>query len=284
MKLKRIRLKRKQAAAAGAKPGGRGKKLGRRALKGAGLLLVALVVVLAAYELTGSDDKEQVAGPPPVRVRVLEPGTFQASHAFAPYYVVPDKRVASPADLSEAARNRFVTRPKAALAKGGQAGSPQIVRLELRSTTSDPVTVEGVKFDVVSDARPLKGWFTAQPACSLQRVRVARGSLDGRRTVRYVDTRGVSSRKLALALDRKRPAVLELQAATSAHRVAWTARLSISRDGGAVQTVTVDDDGAPFRVTSARDARGYAPTFGATGIDGFARNRAWDHGRITGCS
>lgn len=278
MKLKRIKLKRKRA---GAKPGGR--RLGRRALQLGGLVLVALAVMLAAYELTGSKDDEQAAGPPPVLVRVLAPGTFQASHAYAPYYVVPDKRVASPAALSEAARNRFVTRPAAALAKGGLAGSPQIVRLELRSTTDDPVTVEGVRFDVISDARPLKGWFTAQPACSLQRVRVARGSLDGRRTVRYVDAKGASSRKLALALDRKRPAVLELQAATSGHRVAWTARLSVSRNGAAAQTVTVDDGGAPFRVTSARSSRGYAPTFGATGIDGFARDRSWDRGRITGC-
>ena len=283
MKLKRIKLKRKKGGAAGTKAGGRGKKVGKRVAQGGGVLLVALGVVIAAYELKGSDDIEQVAGPPPVRVRVLEPGSFQAAHAFAPYYVVPDKRVASPADLSKAATNRFVTRPEAALAKGGQAGSPQIVRLELRSTTNDPVTVEGVTFDVVSDARPLKGWFTAQPGCSFERVRVARGSLDGKRTVRYLDTQGASSRKFALALDRKRPAVLELQAATSRHRVAWTARLSISRDGAAAQTVTVDDNGAPFRVTSARNARGYAPTFGATGIDGFARDRSWDRGRITGC-
>ncbi|HTN23639.1 MAG TPA: hypothetical protein VL120_06595 [Solirubrobacteraceae bacterium] len=283
MKLKRIRLKRKKGTAGAAKAGGRGKKLGKRVLKAGGVLLVALVVVIAAYELQGSDDTEQIAGPPPVRVRVLAPGTFQAAHAYAPYYVVPDKRLASPAGLSEAATNRFVTRPEAALAKGGQAGSPQIVRLELRSTTNDPVTVVGVKFDVVSDARPLKGWFTAQPACSFARVRVVRGSLDGRRTVRYVDAKGASSRKLALALDRTRPAVLELQAATSRHRVAWTARLAVSRDGAAAQTVKVDDNGAPFRVTSARSARGYAPTFGATGIDGFARDRSWDRGRITGC-
>jgi hypothetical protein len=77
--------------------------------------------------------------------------------------------------------------------------------------------------------------------------------------------------------------VLELQATARAHRVAWTARLAISRDGATPQTVTVDDHGAPFRVTSARSARGYAPTFGATGISGFHRSRAWDGGRVTGC-
>lgn len=264
---------------------GKLKKVGSRGAKIGGVLLVALVVMLVAYELHGSDNAaDVVVGPPPARVTVLAPGTFQASHVFAPYYVVPDTRVSSPAKLSRAATNRFVTRPEAALAKGAQSGSPQIVRLQLRSTTSDPVTLEGVSADVVSDARPLKGWFTAQPACSLHRVRVARVSLDGpRRGVHYVDAKGVSSRRLSLPLDRVRPTVLELQASARAHRVAWTARLAISRGGAPAQTVTVDDHGAPFRVTSARSARGYAPTFGATGISGFTRDRAWDGGRITGC-
>jgi hypothetical protein len=285
--MKRVRLKRpklRKSAKPGGKPGKRGGRLRRRGIEIGAALLVAVVVVLVAYEIKGSDDDADVAGPPPVTVRVLAPGTFQAAHALAPYYVVPDKRVASPADLSEASTNRFFTRPEAALSKGGQAGSPQVVRLELRSTTDDPVTVEGVSVDVVSDARPLKGWFTAQPTCDFKRVRVARISLDSRRrAVRYVSAAGASSRKLSLPLERARPAVLELQAATRRKRVAWVARLSVSHDGAAAQTVTVDDGGEPFRVTSARDSRGYAPAFGATGISGFTRDRAADGGRVTGC-
>ena len=276
--MKRIRLKGLKKV--------RFKKLGKRGVKVAGVLLVALVVVLVAYEITGSDDDGAgVAGPPPVTIRVLPAGTFQAAHAFAPYYVVPDKRVASPADLSDAATNRFVTRPEAALSKGAQAGSPQIVRLELRSTTDDPVTIEGVSVDVVSDARPLKGWFTAQPSCTFERVRTARISLDARRPgVRYVDAKGASTRRLSLPLTQARPAVLELQAATRRKRVAWVARLAVSHDGAAAQTVIVDSGGGePFRVTAARDSRGYAPAFGATGISGFTRDRAWDRGRVTGC-
>jgi hypothetical protein len=260
------------------------KKAGKRVAQGGGVLLVAAGGMLVAYELLGPSDKEVVAGPPPVKVRVLAPGSFDSAHAYAPYYVVPDKRFASPAKLSEAATNSFFTRPEAALSKGAQAGSPQIVRLQLRSTTDEPVTVEGVSFRVVSDARPLKGWFTAQPACSRVRVRVARLSLDSRRrAVRYVDAKGGSSRALSLALTRTAPSVLELQAATKSRRVAWTAQLSISRNGGRSQKLNVDDGGHPFRVTSARASRGYAPEFGATGITGFARDRSWDGGRIKGC-
>jgi hypothetical protein len=259
------------------------KKVGKRLGQGAVVLLGAAVVMLIAYELKGSDDTE-IAGPPPMTVRVLAPGSFQSDHAYAPYYVVPDARVASPAKLSKAATNRFVTRPEAALSKGGQAGSPEIVRLELRSTTADPVTVEGVSFDVVSSARPLQGWFTAQPACSLQPVRLAKVTLDGRRRgVRYVDANGASSSALSLPLKRSAPAILELQVVARRHRVAWTAALSVSHAGAAPQTVSVDDGGQPFRVTSPRSSRGYAARFGATGISGFVRDRSWDGGRIKGC-
>lgn len=258
------------------------KRVAKRLAQGAGVLLLAAGGLLAANEVVSSDDEP--SGPPPVRVRVLAPGTFAAAHAYAPFYVVPAKRVKSPAGLSRAATNGFVTRPEAALDKGALAGSPQVVRLELRSTTADPVTVESVGFEVVSDARPLRGWFTAQPACEFERVRVARLNLDKERSkARYVDAKGASSSKLGLALDRSEPVMLELQAATRNRRIAWTATVSVSRDGGPAQTVTVDDSGQPFRVTSARASRGYAATFGATGVSGFARERSWDRGAIRGC-
>ncbi|MCA1656970.1 MAG: hypothetical protein LC713_04570 [Actinobacteria bacterium] len=258
------------------------KRIGRRLGQALGVLVLAAAGLLVANEILGSDD--QAAGPPPLRVRTLAPGTFASSHPFAPYYVVPSKRVRSPAKLSRTATSRFVTRPEAALAKGALAGSPQVVRLELRSTTDDPVTVDGVSFDVVSDARPLRGWFTAQPACSFERVPVARLNLDSRRArPRYIDADGKGSRELALELDRSTPVMLELQAATRSRRVAWRATLSVSRDGGPSQTLSVDDSGSPFRVTSVRSSRGYAPTFGATGISGFSRVRSWDRRGVSGC-
>jgi hypothetical protein len=252
----------------------------RRAAQSGGILLLAAGVLLLANALVLSDD---AVVPAPVRVRVLAPGTFESAHPYAPYYVVPRSRIADPSKLSRAATNRFVTRPEAALAKGALPGSPQVVRFELRSTTKARVTVGGVRFHVVSTARPVKGWFTAQPACTQTRVRVARVNLDARpQTVRYVDASGTSTPALALELDPRRPAVLELQATTNRRRVAWTATLSVSRDGAPPQRVTIDDGGRPFRVTAMRSSRGYAPRFGATGVSGFARERAWDRG-IKGC-
>lgn len=261
--------------------GARIKTVGKRLALVGGALLVAAAALLGVSTLVFSDDAGLDRAP--VRAHVLGSGTFQAAHPFAPYYVVPRSRVATPARLSRAAKNRLFSRPAAALAKGALVGSPQVVRLQLRSTTDDPVEVDAVRFNVVSDARPLRGWFTAQPTCRFRRVPVARADLDSRRpTVRYVDESGRRSRTLALALHRTRPAVLELQAATSRRRVAWTALLSVRRGGGPAQTIAIDDGGRPFRVTSPRSSRGYTPLFGPTGIVGFARERSWDGG-IPGC-
>lgn len=257
------------------------KRVGRRLAVGGGIVLLAAAAVLAVNTLVFSDDAG--LGPAPVRVQVLAPGTFESSHPYAPYYVVPGSRIASPSRLSRAAANRFVTRPETALGRGALPGSPHVVRLALRSTTDEPLTVEGVRFSVVSAARPVKGWFTAQPACEFERVDVARVNLDSeRRPVRYVDRDGTRKRSLSLALHRTRPTVLELHARTSRRRVAWTAALSVSREGAPAQTVTVDDRGGPFRVTAVSASRGYTPLFGPTGIAGFARERSWDRG-VKGC-
>jgi hypothetical protein len=240
------------------------------------VLVLACGGLLAINSLVLSDD---TLGPPPVRVQVLAPGTFESAHAYAPYYVVPSRRVADPSKLSRIARNAFVMRPEAALDKGAIAGSPQIVRLELRATSGERVTVGGVRFHVAGVARPVKGWFTAQPACAFERVPEARVDLDARRpAVRYLDADGGTMQTLGLRLDRSTPTVLELQVATKRRRAAWTATLSVSRDGAPPQKVTVDNGGEPFRVTSPRASRGYAPRFGATGISGFARRPAWDGG------
>jgi hypothetical protein len=110
-------------------------------------------------------------------------------------------------------------------------------------------------------------------------VPVARSDLDARRpTVRYVDVEGRTTQALGVELGRSAPTVLELQVATARKRAAWTATLSVSRDGAPPQTIAVDDGGEPFRLTSPRESRGYAPRFGATGISGFARRSAWDSG------
>jgi hypothetical protein len=249
----------------------------RKALHAMPAVLVVLGVLAAgAYALHAllfSGDDTGVARP--LLVSVMAPGSFESAHPYAPYYVVPRRRFHDPSELSRLARNKIVTQPVSALAKGALAGSPQIVRLSLRSTDNDPVTVEAIRFRVASRARPLRGWFTALSGCQAKPVRRAQADLDARRpAVRYVSSSGVVSRTLALEVNRSRPQVVELRAATARHRVAWTAELSVRDTHGHSSTVTVDDGGRPFRVTSARSSRGYEPVYGATAITSFKRSRS----------
>lgn len=241
-------------------------------------MLVVLAVGGYAVNRLLLADSESVASKS-LRVSVMAAGTFESAHPFAPYYVVPRTRFRDPSKLSRVARNKIVTDPQSALQKGALAGSPQIVRLSLRSSADDPLTIDAVRFRIVSDARPLRGWFTALSGCMTKPVRRAQVNLDSKRpAVRYVSKNGVVSRNLALEVEREAPQVIELHAATKKRRVAWTAELSVRDDDGNTSTVPVDDDGEPFRVTSASASRGYEPVYGATGITSFARSESLARG------
>lgn len=236
-----------------------------------GVLIVVACVAYLVNEFALSDEESVAAVQ--LRVTVMPPGSFESAHPYAPYYVVPRKRFRDPSELSRVARNKIVSNPESALSKGALAGSPQIVRLSLRASSDDPVTVEGVRFNVVSDARPLRGWYTALSGCMAQPVRRAQANLDSKRgRVRYVSVNGVVSRNLALEVGRSEPQVIELRASTKRRRVAWTAELAVRDDDANRSTVRVDDKGKPFRVTATRASRGYEPVYGPTGITGFARS------------
>ena len=255
----------------------------RKALRRVPAVLVVLLALAGgAYvvdRLLLSEDESAAPAPAPLRVSVMAPGSYESAHPFAPYYVVPRSRFRDPSRLSRVARNKITTQPESALSKGALPGSPQIVRLALRSTAADPVTVDGVRFRVVSDARPLRGWFTALSGCMATPLRRAQVELDARRPrVRYVSPNGVVSRDLALEVRRGAPQVIELRAAAKHHRVAWTAELSVKDGDGNTSTVPVDDGGEPFRVTAPSASRGYEPVYGATGITSFARSRSLARG------
>ena len=220
-------------------------------------------------------DGDESAAAPRLGVTVLPPGTFASAHPYAPYYVVPRKRFRDPSKLTRLARNNLITKPESAVSKGALPGSPQIVRLSLRAVSDEPVTVAAVRAKVISDARPLRGWFTAEAGCTVERVRRAKLDLDApRKPTRYAEPGKPGSDTLALELVRSDPQVIELQAATRRHRVAWVAELTVRDEDGGLATITVDDGGKPFRVTSERSSRAYRPIYGQSGIIGYARNEA----------
>lgn len=256
---------------------GRPRRTSKRLKSIARKLAPVLLLALAAYAiqgfLLGGDDEP--AEPASVRARVLAPGTFTSAHPYAPYYVVPEYKLSGPSKLSSSATAKFVTAPESALQKGATPASPHVVRIELRGQDDKPITVEAVRVKVVNDARPLKGWFIASPGCGVERdVRVANVNLDVARK---------RTRQLGIEIGRSERTIVEIQASTRRHRVAWVAELTVSGEGRTRATITVDDSGQPFRVTAPTASRGYAPMYGATGITGFDRRRGWDDGVETGC-
>ncbi|MDQ3722496.1 MAG: hypothetical protein M3376_05380 [Actinomycetota bacterium] len=248
------------------------KKVLPRAAK---VVVVVLVLAGGAYAVKTLllGDEESTAAPR-LSVTVLAPGTFTSAHPYAPYYVIPRKRFADPSKLTRLARNKLLTKPESALSKGALAGSPQIVRLSLRATSDDPVTVDAVRAKVISDARPLRGWFTASPGCMVEPVHRAKLDLDSpRAAVRYAGADKRSAKELSLAVGRTDPQVIELQAATRRHRAAWVAELTVRNEDGDRSTILVDDRGKPFRVTSEGSSDSYRPIYGASGIIGYARQK-----------
>ncbi len=244
----------------------------RRAAPAIAVLLLLAAGAFAVKTLLLDDEGAAAAR---VSVQVLPVGTFAAAHPYAPYYVVPRKRFGSPSDLTRTARNNLVTKPESAISKGALPGSPQIVRLSLRSESDGPVTVDAVRAKVVSDARPLRGWYTALPACEFEPVQLARLNLDSKRgTVRYVGADKRGTKTLALELGPTEPQILELQASTRSRRVAWVAELDVRNEDGEATTITVDDGGTPFRVTSERESRSYQPIYGQSGIIGYSQEKA----------
>jgi len=258
--------------------GGESEKGGRKRARTAAKV-VAVAALLGAGALVARAQlrsEDTVPKPVALHVEVLPPGTFEAAHTYAPYYVVPRRRVAGPSQLSRVSRNKFVTQPEAALERGAIAGSPQIVRVALRAASSEQLVVEAIRFKVRGRARPLKGWYTATTSCGFtERVRTARVNLDARRPrARYFDAQGKRSPGLALTVGRGQVELIELQAATRRRRISWTAELTVSAPGGRSRTFEIDNGGRPFRVTSRSASRGYKPLYGATEITGFARERA----------
>jgi hypothetical protein len=251
----------------------------KKVLRRGAIVVGALCVAAgAAYgvktQFFDDDDGATVARPAPLSVTVLRPGSYAAAHPYAPYYVVPRKRFRDPSQLTTIARNKLLSKPESTLSKGALAGSPQIVRLALRATSGEPVRVEGVSYTVISDARPLRGWYTALPGCEIEPVRRAKLNLDRRGgAVRYIGADKRSARRLGFEVTRSAPQVIELQAATRRHRVAWTASLALRDADGHASTVTVDDNGKPFRVTSQRSSSFYSPVYGQSGIIGYNRVR-----------
>jgi len=257
--------------------------LGTRAKKVRAFIVGAIVLGVGTWITNLTTDlfhstTERIFAGPALSVRVVPAGEFFPNHPYAPYYVVDDQEVPGPTALTDASAKGLLNEDPKGVAGVGVAGSPEIVRLELRAKSDEPVILEAIRVNVIKTASRVSGWFVAKPACGVQPVRVVDVDLDASPpAIGYVDPSGRPSRTLALRIGRTEPEVLELQASTVKSTVDWTAELLFSGPDGA-DSVQIDDGGDPFRVTTPIGSKGYRPRPSGSGGVSFQREPAWDHG------
>jgi hypothetical protein len=213
----------------------------------------------------------------PIGVRVMTSGETPAGHPYAPYGVMPAGRIPSPSktDVEKLANDRGWV-----LDHGGVAGSPQIVRVELRGESDEPLIVDPIRVNVVNASDPVSGWFVASPGCGGEiLVRTIEINLDAAPpSVTYLDDHGQPTEPLTLRVDRQEPQVLELQAYTTRAQVRWTAELPYSTPDG-TGSVELNNGGEPFRVTTETASKGYEPHINLKGLGtGLHREPGWDNG------
>jgi hypothetical protein len=132
---------------------------------------------------------------------------------------------------------------------------------------------------LIERTAPLDGWYVASPGCGGLAVRTALVDLDARRPeVQLLDDTGAPAKNLTLFVTRTNIEAVEIQASTEKSMVDWNLELFYSGANGD-GSVTVDDGGKPFRVTTESGSDGYRPV-GATKVK---REHAWDANGIAAC-
>lgn len=239
---------------------------------------------IAAWVLSAAESVAGEAfGGPPLQVRVAPAGTFASGHPYAPYYVLPRARIAGPSALPDReTRVENFFDHEWAEKRGGLPGSPQIVRLELRGKTEEPIVVNAIRVNVVRSTAPIRGWYVAQPGCGAEPVRLVDVDLDASPpSVRYVDEKFRERKRLAFSVTRTDVELIELHASTERATVEWRAEVLFSGPDGQ-ESLEIDDGGRPFRVTTETESEGYTPASDGRRAS-VRRAKSWDKQGITAC-
>jgi hypothetical protein len=279
--------KRKHRKRAPARSQSRG-LLGSRARKAAAVIGAAVLAgiggLIASAIWSGTGKVLHPSGPP-LHVRVVPTGTF-LSGTYAPYFIVPDSVAPGPDALPLGARDSPVTfiDPMLARTHEAVAGSPQVIRLRLQGTDDRPVTVNGIHAVVMKRTPPVKGWYVAVlPGCGEEPVRVATIDLDRPAQPVVYDVFAAPPKHFTLSVTRTDIEVIQLHAVTRA-AVTWKARIDYSAADGD-GSITVDDGGQPFRVSTEVPSRGYEVDYAAAPqrTADLVRQHRWDGKGITTC-
>jgi hypothetical protein len=255
-----------------------------------GLLLAGSGAAIAGWIRSAGESATKRVLPSPggqgkaaLTIRVARPGTFDSASLPFPYYVVPKDRFRSPYAISASARNKLFSPQYLdddwAKQHGAVAGSPQVVRLELRGQSDEPILVNAIQPEIVGRKTPVKGWYIAAGGCGIGPMRTAEINLDASPPTvgYYASDASPMRRRLTLSVTRTDPEQVELHVITRRAMMDWRAKIFYSApDGDGV--VTIDDNGRPFRVTSETSSDGYE----AIG-DTIKREHYWDADGISMC-
>jgi hypothetical protein len=155
-------------------------------------------------------------------------------------------------------------------------GSPQVVNLELRARSDEPVAVTGIKVHVLKKRPRVDGWFVAPvTGCGVEPVRLALVDLDAAipRVEFYESDASPEASRLALSVTRTDAELVQLIARTRKALVDWQAEVLYSGPDGD-GSVIVNDDGAPFRVSTEIGSTAYK----YEGQGKARREPFWDRG------
>jgi hypothetical protein len=232
-----------------------------------GAFLAAVGGVIATRLIAfGEKSAKHVFGGPsaPLTWHLLPRGYLAERTAVPPYYIIPNAQARGPGALNEGERRAVVADGPEwsawAREHGGVDGSSQIVLVELRARTDEPVTVTGIEVTIRDRKPPVKGWYSVRmPAGDVVPIRRATIDLDTpTATVRYhKDYRDLAGTDhLVLSVSRSKPEDIQLEANTDEALVEWKAKVLYSGADG-TGSVVVDDNGQPFRVSSEIGSAGY---------------------------
>ena len=150
------------------------------------------------------------------------------------------------------------------------------IRLELRTSLPQQVLIESITARVLKRTDPTTGWYIAEGGCGMMMLRLGRINLDDAAPeLRMVNPIAEDSPS-QMFVTNSDTEVLQIYATTRKHYVEWVLDLSYSAPEGR-GTITIDNNGEPFRLTSGIGSQVYVPDWQTKT---FVRRPDWDYGII----
>lgn len=150
------------------------------------------------------------------------------------------------------------------------------IRLELRTTLPQQVLIESITPRILTRTEPTTGWYIADGGCGMMMLRLGRINLDDPAPVLRMVNPFEEDTPSQIFVTDSDTEVLQIYATTRKHYVEWVLELAYSAPDGR-GTITIDNNGEPFRLTSGIGSQVYVPDWETKD---FKRRPDWDNGIV----